>query len=204
VATFRFHGRVDKLEIARGHDGLLRGPPDPVLAIAIYVGDPSTFRLLGRSLHRFHPRGSFPATVAPDTELLPSGAIDVSTSFRYVAVAVALEEDGGVDVQRIYGALEHHRMLSVWAPDRAEPEPFSLVTLPDTAAWTVPAEVDLVIDGVSASSSCASDKFIGAVCWTMQPRAEVPTSAYRASVYRLPFLSADRRNDWTALVAIAH
>jgi hypothetical protein len=201
---FRFSGRVDKLEIARGHDGILRGPPDPVLAIAVYVGDAATFRLLGRSLHKFHPRDSFPASVPPDREALPTGAIDVETGFRYVALAVALEEDGGVDVQRVFGALEHHRMLSVWAPHGAEPEPFSLSTLPETPEWGVPVEIDLCIDGVSLSSSCASDKLIGAVCWTMSPRAELPTSAYRASLYRLPFLSADRKNDWTALVAISH
>jgi hypothetical protein len=202
--TSRFQGRVEKLEIARGHDGLFRGPPDPVLLLGVYVGDGSTFRMLGRSLHRFHPRGNFPADTLPDVAEVPSGAIDAVTPFRYIALAVALEEDGGEDVQRIYGALEHHRMLSVWSLERQEPDPFTLAALPDTPAWAMPVAIQLLIDGVSAGESCRSDKFIGAVCWAMAPRTDEPVFPYRPSVYRLPFLAPNRKNDWTALVSIAH
>ncbi|MBX3193022.1 MAG: hypothetical protein KF819_38915 [Labilithrix sp.] len=204
MPSFRFHGRVEKLEIARGHDGFLRGPPDPVLAVAVYVHDASTCRLLGRSLHRFRPSARMPSEVLPDVHPIASGAIDANQDFRYLALVVALEEDGGRDVQRLYGMLEHHRLLSVWDEAHSEVEPFSLLAVPRELAWFTPTPVDLIVDGASASTSCSSDKYIGAVCWAMQPRSDVPTAPLRPSVYRLPFLAADRKNDWTALLSISH
>ena len=205
MPSSRFQGRVEKLELARGHDGLLRGPPDPVLAIAVYVGDGSTFRILGRSLHRFEPRKPFPSDALPDVHELPAGAIDSASPFRFVVLAVAIEEDGGVDVQRIYGALEHHRMLAVWSPEHQEMEQLALSAIPDSPTWATPAQVDLLIEGIPLTQSCTSDKLIGAVCWTMSSRADsMPTFPHRPSLFRLPFLSADRKNDWTALLSIAH
>lgn len=204
MPTYRFQGRVDKLEIARGYDGLLRGPPDPVLAIGVYVHDTSTFRLFGRSLHRFQPRGRMPLSVAADVDTVAHSAIETSRAFRYVALAIALEEDGGRDVQRLYGMLEHHRLLTVCDTSHREVEPYAIVGLPRDRAWSTPTPVELIVDGVRASASCESDKLIGAACWTMEPRAVVPTAPARASVYRLPFLSSDRRNDWTAVLDVIH
>jgi hypothetical protein len=198
MADSSFTGTLETLEIARGHDGFLRGAPEPVLLFGVYVTDGVTVRLLGRSIHRFHPKSTeFPADVTTATTALPACRVSSAGKFAFVVLAIGLEEDGGIDVQRMYGALEHHDNLSVWAAQRADVDPTPLSKLP--RAWNAPLAVELSIDGAAASASCHSDKWIGAVCWSMAPRPSAPRSQYR-----LHFLAPDRRNDWTALVHIAH
>lgn len=195
-----FRGRVAELEIARGHDGLFRGPPDPVLVVGVYAVGDGHAALVGRSLHRFRPTGSFPSKVPPrdDERALPTADLRTDAPMRFVALAVALEEDGGKDVQRIYGAVEHVGKLALWAAEHLEVDPVGVGGL-EGAAWSAPVAVDLQIDGALASATCTSDKWIGAVAWALAPRK--PAWATR---YRLPFQSADRRNDWTALLDVTH
>jgi hypothetical protein len=196
-----FFGDVACLEIARGHDGFLRGDPEPVLILAVYLVDGVATRLIGRSLHRFRAHSPFPSQATVDRPALPSCSVRPREhgSLRWVVLAIALEEDGCRDVQRMFGAVEHHRTLSVWVPDSAEPDPVSVATLAETNALSAPREVDLLVDGHSAAATCTSDKWIGSVCWWLEGRG----SGLR-SRFRLPFLSADGRNDWTAIVDVAH
>lgn len=193
-----FQGKVEKLELARGHDGFLRGGPDPVLLLGVYGVFGSTVRLLGRSLHRFASRTKFPTEIAPDAPAIPAFAIEAE-GFHFLVLAVALEEDGGRDVQRLFGAFEHVALLSVWSPERSEVDPIALAAFPVDVEHTVPTTVEMVIDGEQASSSCKSDKWIGAVCWSLLPRAPAGLATYR-----LPFLAPDRRNDWTAVLNVEH
>ncbi len=197
-ATFR--GVVDKLEIARGHDGLFRGGPDPVLVVGVYAAFGLTMRLIGRTLHRFPSKTKFPTEVAPDAPALPAAIVESEVpAFHFVLLAIALEEDGGTDVQRMFGTLEHVDLISLWSTDRSEVEPVPLAAFPDDPAHAVPRPVELVIDSAAAAGTCTSDKWIGAVCWSVQARA-----APSAAMYRLPFLAPDRRNDWTAIVTLEH
>ena len=194
-----FHGKIERLEIASGHDGFLRGGPDPVLLVGVYITDGSSLRILGRSVHRFAARAPFPSNASADQSGLAVGVLEVSTSFFYVGLAIAIEEDGGKDVQRLYGALEHHAKLTVWKADASEIEPLPLSSVARTPPWYAPTPIELVVDGAPAAESCRSDKFIGAVCWAMPPRPDAPVS-----LYRLPFLAANRKNDWTAVLAVGH
>jgi hypothetical protein len=197
MPDFAIQGRIEKLEVARGYDGLLRRAISPVLVFGAYVTNGSRMRLLGRSVHRFRPRNEYPTEAVALDPVLPSSAVQTNDAFTFVGLACALEEDGGTDIQRMYGALERHDTLSVWRPREPDVEPVALAHLGD--AWRAPSVVELSLDGTTAASTCKSDKWIGAVCWTMLPRAGSPTS-----LYRLPFHAADGRNDWTAVVAIAH
>jgi hypothetical protein len=60
----RFQLEVAALEIARGHDGLLKGRPEPVLLVGVYMRDANAIHLLGRSLHRFRVPGPMPCVAA--------------------------------------------------------------------------------------------------------------------------------------------
>jgi hypothetical protein len=200
-STFTFHGQVTGLEIARGHDGFLRGNPEPVIIFAAYLVTAGGLQIVGRSLHRFRASKPFPSAAKVDTPELPACRIllHAGATARWAVLAIALEEDGGEDVQRLFGAVEHHKNLSVWPSGAIDVEPQSLASVPFTDEWRLPREVDLLVDGLAASSSCRSDKWIGAVCWLM-PGNETGMLAG----YRLPFLAEDGRNDWTAIVAISH
>lgn len=197
MAAYTFQGRIDKLEIARGYDGLLGGLPKPVVLAGVYATSGSDIRLLGRSLHRFDARKPFPGEAKPTETALPTSHLEVDIRFSFVMLAIALEEDRGSDVQRMFGALERHDELTVFAAKKPDVDPLSLQAV--GPSWAAPLPVELCIDGTPAGTTCRSDKWIGAVCWSMDPRPGSPFS-----LYRLPFLSADGRNDWTALAAVGH
>ena len=195
--SYPFRGSVVELEIARGHDGFLRGPPDPVLIFGVYACFGGEVVVIGRSLHRFRPRPPFPSSIAPDGAPLPSAMVGTSATPRFVVLAIALEEDGGKDVQRLYGAVEHHRKIALWDIEHHDVDPTPITALDE--GWGAPTAAELHFDAQAASGGCSSDKWIGAVAWALRPRPQP-----QSSLYRLPFLAPDRRNDWTAIVDIAH
>jgi hypothetical protein len=196
-STDTFEGEITTLEIARGHDGFLRGSPEPILIFATYLLAGPVLQVAGRTLHRFRATKPFPSNALADKKALPACSVRVPNgqSLRWAALAIALEEDGGEDVQRIFGAVEHHQRLSVLTPDPADVEPHTFASLPVAVEWSLPREVDVLLDGMALSGTCRSDKWIGAVCWLM-------TASARCR-YRLPFLAPNERNDWTAVVEIA-
>jgi hypothetical protein len=198
-STFTFEGEIAMLEIARGHDGFLRGSPEPVLVFATYMLTEPVPQIVGRTLHRFRATKPFPSEALADKKLLPSCSVHIpdGRSLRWAALAIALEEDGGEDVQRVFGAVEHHQSLSVLTADPADVEPRTFASLPAAVEWSLPREVDVLIDGQALSGTCHSDKWIGAVCWLL-----LPSERTRRTRFRLPFLAPNGRNDWTAVVEI--
>ena len=191
-------GEVLCLEIARGHDGFLRGDPEPVLIVAAYLLQGPFVQVVGRSLHRFQAHSPFPSNATAKERGLPSCTIELETELpRWVVLAIALEDDGGEDVQRVFGAVEHHAMMSVWATDQPEVDPLALSAIPEEPGWFPPRPVNVLLEGRPAAATCRSDKWIGAVCWTMRGRERPERGRYR-----LPFLAENRKNDWTALVDI--
>jgi hypothetical protein len=194
-----FRGAIDKLEIARGHDGFLRGGPDPVLIAAIYAATAKEIRLVGRSLHKFESKTEFPTEVKPDKVELPAVVIQAEQSMRSLFLAIMLEEDGGADVQRLYGAVEHHAMLSAWTIEQAEVDPTALETIAKTISFHAPTRVDLLLEGQPVANTCKADKWIGAVCCALMARDPAARS-----LYRFPFLAPNRKNDWTLIVTCDH
>jgi hypothetical protein len=194
-----FRGSIDKLEIARGHDGFLRGGPDPVLIAAIYAAIAKEIRLVGRSLHKFESKTEFPTEVKPDVVELPSVVIQADAAPRFLFLAIMLEEDGGKDVQRLYGAVEHQSMLSAWAMEQTEVDPAPLAAIATTPSFQSPTRVDLLLEGQPVANTCKSDKWIGAVCCALPAR-----SPAGRSLYRFPFLAPNRKNDWTLIVTCDH
>ena len=187
------------VEIARGHDGFLRGGPDPVLIAAIYAATQKELRLVGRSLHKFESKTRFPTEVKPDHAELPAVVIQSETAPCFLFLAIMLEEDGGQDVQRLYGAVEHQSMLSAWAIERTEVDPATLATIVTTPSFQAPTRVDLLLEGQPVANTCKSDKWIGAVCFALVAR-----SPAARSLYRFPFLAPNRKNDWTLIVTCDH
>ena len=194
-----FRGAIDKLEIARGHDGFLRGGPDPVLIAAIYAATAKEIRLVGRSLHKFESKTEFPTEVKPNVVELPAVVIQAEAPARFVFLAIMLEEDGGKDVQRLYGAVEHQSMLSAWAIEQPDVDPAPLATIAASAAFQSPTRVDLLLEGQHVANTCKSDKWIGAVCCALPARDPAARSRYR-----FPFLAPNRKNDWTLIVTCYH
>ena len=189
---------IQSLEVARGHDGFFRGNPEPTVICALFVVSGETVQLAGRSLHRFRAKRPFPGVATPDNGSLPACTLHLETGFpHWVMLAAALEDDGGGDIQRAFGAVERHDTLSVWASDLREFEARPLAALPTQPDWLSPRASQLLSDGEAFGPSCTTDKWVGAACWCME--ASESTMSRR---HRVPFLSEDRLNDWTALVDV--
>lgn len=182
---------IPRLEMARGHDGLLRGEPEPVLLLGVFYTDGESLRPLGRTHVRFSPRGVYPLVVAPDAAgtiaapVIPSAPPHERE--RLVVLAIAVEEDGGEDVARLYAALENGGTFAAWARDEVEPLPRPL-----SDAFAEPVtRVYLLEDGRDLRAGCTSDELIGAAVVTF------PVARGRQE-FRVPF--ASERNDWLAVL----
>ena len=195
VSEYGFEGELHSLEVARGYDGILGGRPKPVVIVALYLRYANTLQTIGRTLHRFAVKKDFPSVAKCSEIVLPTCGVAVPNPPQFIALAIALEEDGGKDVQRLFSAVEDHRNLLVWKTDSAEADPLSLLDLPGTAEWARPSPVQLLVDQSTASTNCRSDKWVGASCWSMLGCVPPSCVAFRAT-----FRSADRRNDWTGLI----
>jgi hypothetical protein len=195
-AMYRFQLDIAGLEMARGHDGILRGHPEPVLIVAVYARNARTVQLLGRSLHRFHPRGQLPCTVSADVALALTVHLRQTAVRDFVVLAIAMEEDGGADIQRMYGTVEDYRTLSVWYGSKPGVRPLQVPDLPQGKGdWNYPIPVEMQVDGQEASSLCTADKWVGSAAWVL------PTESWEGGcTFRARFLSPDRRNDWTVLL----
>lgn len=188
--------RLLSLEIAKGDDGLLGGWPEPILLIAAYdLGGPSP-ALVGRSAIELRPRGRFPSVVVPEEELLfrarcRSGAAGVAA-----ILAVALERDSGRDVERVYADLPEPAAFRAWQIDSVMPAPVPLDEIARTAMDPAPVRrINVIHRGRDLRDSCSSDVVVGAcVLGVVLP----PPSAD----IRLPFVSVDRSNDWTAVLRL--
>jgi len=193
ITRLAFELCLSRLEMARGHDGLLRGEPEPVVVLGVYHSTGVTMRALGRMHVGFAPRGGYPVVVEPEgvstitAPVLPGGT--PHDKERLVMLAIALEDDGGSDVARIYGALQEITTFSCWPRDEQVPNPVPLI---EASTWTEPVTRVFVLDeGRDLRALCTKDELIGAALVTM------PVSRGRRE-FRLPFSS--ERNDWVALL----
>lgn len=150
--------KLEGLDMAFGHDGFLRGAPEPVVLLGVYAVAGNTAALLSRELVSFAATSQFPSFV-PGNLL---GSYKVANAERFVVLVAALEEDAGRDIQRVYAALESAAELHVWSHDHSPPEPHLLHELRAHKDWGFPQRCELEDDGGPFSASCKRDKWVGA------------------------------------------
>ncbi len=151
---------------------------------------------LARALHRFAPHEPFPSRAAPDRKRSIDVEITHHVPIDVVVLALALEQDSSRGVQAAFGAVEHHAALTLWQSSSLDPTPVTIREMTDDGeAWRYPAPVNVLAANRDMAALCDGDKWIAAVAWVMRS-----SSSPAAGALRLPFQSADGRNDWTALV----
>lgn len=188
--------------MAAGHDGLLRGAPEPCLVFGVFHVQAGRAVTVGRSLTRLSAPSQFPVELSVQKTLVqarvPSKPFD-SEPATFVVLAMGFEEDGGEDLARAYADLEHPERLSVWDERSEVPEPRAieeLGALPPSDAPT--AEVVRVLcGGREPASAAASDDFIASLAIRIDARP-----ATRPTEWRFQFRSPDGRNDWTAILLV--
>lgn len=190
--------RMLPLELARGHDGFLRGMPEPVVILGIYCDDTSATRLVGRFIYRFRRPGRFPCKVPTLEPSAEEQLVLHNLPARFTIVALAVEEDSGDGVQMLFAGLERGDQLVVWTDDTATATPLHLDELPlDWQGAAAGHRLHLMLDGNEPEQGLRGDDWVAA-------NILVTDDALRKRQrIRLRFVSADARNDWTTNISFA-
>ena len=198
LRSFSVRLDVAAVEMAAGHDGLLRGMPEPALLLGLYRVGGGPAVLVGRGQIVLQPTGAFPLVVEPpsaDRELVRT-RISLGTDQCLAILVVALEVDGGRDLARIYAGLQDLAAIRLWEGETVLPSPVPI----DEMALRAPTSPALVVQAILGEEdlgrTCRDDELVG-VCLATRPRRALTEHV------RFPFKSADGRNDWTAVVHVA-
>lgn len=184
--------RLDSLEIARGHDGLLRGRPEPAVLLAMFGCAPGHAALLDRRVVRFRSPGAIPCTLRP-AETVVMAPMLAPTDTHALVIAIGVEVDGGGDVERLFGALEHAERWTAWEADAVD-APRHLEEVATTCAQRT-RRVHLLLGGVAIEDG-RSDDVVGASVTSLEAGVRSRRDA------RFAMLSPDARNDWTSLARV--
>ena len=184
--------RLDSLEIARGHDGLLRGRPEPAVLLAMFGCAPGHAALLDRRVVRFRSPGAMPCTIRPVETVVMAPMLAPADTYALV-VAIGVEVDGGGDVERLFGALEHAERWTGWEADAVD-APRHLEEIAVSCADRT-RRVHLLLGGVAIEEG-DSDDVVGASVTSL------PAGVRSRRDARFAMLSPDSRNDWTSLARV--
>lgn len=196
IRPFQLRVAVKNLEIVRGYDGLFRGVPEPIVLLAAFLLDGESVRPLGRQLIRFAiPQNRFPCTVANLSIEALGAKSRAGQQAKILLLMLALEEDSGEDILRIYTHLAEAKHWRIWRLEDPVPSPMAVMELGAMPLPTLPylCSVGVVDDGHELRDICKDDTLVGAGL------VMLGTGRWEDE-FRIRFLSADERNDWTARV----
>jgi hypothetical protein len=186
---------LQTLEVARGHDGFLRGKPEPALLVAAYrTNGALPASLVGRLSLRARLEGGMPCSVDLGQHELRYDARFAVTE-RLLVLAFAVEENGGEGVAALYAALENPGQFLVYEASESIPNPCTLEEWAKGACSAPSARtIEVLLAGNSLEKIAASDQFIAAAAFS------VATQQRADEAWRLPFVGRDARNHWTLLL----
>lgn len=181
--------------MARGHDGLLRGKPEPALLVAAYrTNGALPASLVGRVLLRAQLVSEVPCTVELGGRELRYDA-RFAVNERILVLALAVEEDSGEGVQALYSAFETPRQFLLYGASESIPSPLGLDEWAQSECRAPSAcSVEALFGGQNFDGIAGSDQFISACAFS------VSTQASADEAWRLPFVARDARNDWTLVL----
>lgn len=186
------------LEVARGHDGLLRGEPEPVVVLCAFLVDEQRAECVLRHVERFVLDAPPPTLARPGTAEKPKLSYRASgEGWPWLLVlAAAIEEDAGKGAQEIFARLPRADTLSLFTVDDAVPEPRAAhLATPSLAHDGGPHGVHLLFGGQEPGAFLRGDDWIGAAAWAT-------TRDGKDRTLRLPLRADDGKNDWTLVVRV--
>jgi hypothetical protein len=183
------------LEVARGHDGFLRGKPEPALLVAAYRSNGSLpASLVGRLLLRAQLKSDIPCSVPLGERELRYDA-RFALAERLLLLVFAVEENSGEGVAALYAAFEQPAQLLIYDTNESVPSPSTLEEWLKRQCRAPSAHpTELLFGGESLENMTGSDQFIAASAFSVSAHARSDDA------WRLPFIGRDQRNDWTLLV----
>lgn len=182
--------------MARGYDGLLRGMPEATMIVGLYRVGPAHARLVGRFLYRFERPSGFPSKVGPSIPSDEALAITLPKGTQLALLALAVEEDSGKGLQILYAALDPGDGVVAWTDHGPAPEPAHLYELCHGRPGAGQGHrVHLLLGDRDPSRGLPGDDWVDASLLWVSPEVQ-------RREHRLTFVSADGRNDWTAVLEL--
>jgi hypothetical protein len=182
-----------QVEIARGHDGLLRGKPEPVLVVGVYLAPKTGVRLVKREIVRLPNPPVMPGNVQPDARRLARIRMGDADRGPVCIVVLGVEEDNGDDVARLYAALERPDAFAFWSERAGLEAPGHIAELFAAGEQIAhPRPMATWLDGHHIADTCQGDDWVGASVVVLPGEGRVHTDM------RFHLVSADKKNDWTA------
>jgi hypothetical protein len=190
---------LERMELARGHDGLLRGGVEPRLLLAAFLMRSGKATLLGRSLTSVGTVTSYPHLSYVDEQALWLGLPRRSEPGAVSLLCLVLEEDSGRDIETLFGDLATPARFVGYDGHTDVPEPVPLAAMMARPSTQAPhAEpIQLLRDGRPLEDTLRHDDWIAASVIRLE-LAQVNTSTRWSVEAR----SHDRRNDWTLWLQI--
>jgi len=186
---------LETLEVTRGHDGFLRGKPEPVLLVAAYrTNGVLPASLVSRLLLRARIEQDMPCRVELAQRELRYDA-RFADEERLLLLVFAVEENGGEGVASLYAAFENPGQLLIYDASEAIPNPRTLEEWAKSECSAPCARpIEVLLAGSALAEVTDSDQFIAASAFSVFAQARSDEA------WRLPFLARDARNDWTLLL----
>lgn len=191
---------LSMLEMARGHDGPMRGLPEPTLLVAVYLVAKTGDRLLARALRRFEPRRAMPQDITPheDVAQLAEQRYRPVPDDKILVLAIGVEEDASSDIEAIYADLPRLARWRAWPVDARVPHPEHLEEI--ARAWPVedplPRRVHLMLSDEDLRDRVTKDDYVGASVLS------VPAHLRHDETQRFVLTCDEEKNDWTAVLGL--
>jgi quinol monooxygenase YgiN len=191
---------AETLEFATATEtALFGGKPDPCLLVGAYSLGDDVPAVVGRALLRARMTTDAPCVV-PVMETLFDAPLSVPSFPATIGLlCVAVEENGGRDLRRIYQDLEDPGSLRIWLHEEGEPNP---VTLRELCAGSDAAvaprrsrSAELLMRDTLVSSSLHDDTWVGASIAVVEF-----TGVEEEASTRFRFAADAEKNDWVAVV----
>lgn len=185
---------LERVELARGHDGFLRGGVEPRLLLAAFLMRKGKATLLGRSLTAVGTVKSYPHLREVHEQALHLGLPRRSEPGAVSLLCLVLEEDSGSDIEALFADVATPARFVGYDEHAAVPEPVTLVQMMARPSTQAPhAEpIQLLRDGRPLEEALRHDDWIAAGIIRLEA-AQVNAS----SRWSVEARSHDRRNDWT-------
>lgn len=185
---------IDAVRFLRGHDGFLRGKPEPLLLVGVYAVGDGRIRTAGTGQLTPVVSGPYPCVHEPPQRRVCAKKLPRGTT-RVVVLALGLEVDSGQDARVVAGGLADAAGWVVRGADGAYAVPFSLSELSLLSPFCPPRggmRVHARLEGVDLGELCQRDDWVGGAVLVLDPTRP------GTERWELVLRSEDGRNHWVA------
>jgi len=183
---------LEGIEVASARDHIPLRAAQPCVVLGAFVIAADGVHGVGRTVYRFAPPKSLPASLLGTQRLLHVPMHSGNPPLTVGIVAISVEENGGTDVQGVYQALADAQELSFWTRTESCPTPRSLAECGNVRSFSNAAQrVEVLREERSLADLVKDDTWAGAAlgCFEFSATGHEHWARFHTA-------GEDRKNDW--------